>query len=116
MASSTLPAQTPWSVPALVGLGLSIAAIPVNVLLNLAIGAAGSLGSVVGIVQLIVVPMMLIGGTIFSIVGIVQTQGGKRKGRGRAIAGVIVGPILLVLWVAFSVLYVVLDSGTAAQF
>lgn len=99
-----------WSGPALFGLGLVVGALPVNVFLNNAFDAAGGFAAVIGVIQLVLVPSMMLAGIVLSAVGISQTRKGQLKGRGQAIAGVIIGPIFLILWATFTLAYAMLTS------
>lgn len=69
---------------------------------NSGMAIAGMVLSLVGLIPcfwVFQIPAVL--GTIFGFIGMKQTKGGARKGRGMAIAGVVVGIILIVVAVAF---------------
>jgi Domain of unknown function (DUF4190) len=67
---------------------------------NSGMAIAGMVLSLVGLIPcfwFLQLPGLL--GVIFSAIGLKQTAGGARKGRGMAIAGLVVGVILLVVMV-----------------
>ena len=105
---SLRPKPAPPSRAARMGPWFTVAAVLLNVTLNLAVRpeTAQSLG----VIQIILVPALTLAGLIVSSVGIRQTRNGRRSGRGAAVAGVWMAIIYLVI-TALSLIVVTVQSA-----
>ena len=89
------------------GFIFSILQFPVNILSTniingMAVGATvDSVGGILGVfvVSRIIVLALIVLGFIFSLKGLRETAGGARKGRGFAIAGIIIASIGVLFWI-----------------
>jgi hypothetical protein len=57
-------------------------------------------------------------GVVFGHIGLsqIKREGGTQPGRGLAIAGLVIGYLLIALWVAFIIISVSVDSGSSSDF
>lgn len=92
---SMKPKAAPASRMARLGPWFTVAAVLLNVTLNLAVGPEAALS--VGILQIILVPALTLTGLIVSVVGIRQTRDGRLSGRGSAVTGMWLAIIYLVI-------------------
>lgn len=107
--SSTVPgpSNTVTPAPAVAG---AVASSPASTTSGLAI--AGFVCSLAGLLFWLVVPLV---GLVLSIIGLNQTKGGKRKGRGLAIAGIIISSLTMIWGVLWLVIFVISAANTASN-